>query len=156
MPPTFEVSLMFSFEVAGSSTGNIFEESPPLEFIPITIIIVTPRGPPPRILILASSLLQLLVPPILIVVSSQTPPTIVTPLLVVPHSTSTPSLVPASTQALHNVDSLKEIFEHSIMNFLCLLRQYVPMFLEGHHSIELGHSIFLNYLDNIKNIGGSE
>lgn len=155
VPPASEISLMFSFETTGSTTRNIFEESPLSESAPITIIIVIPGGPTPRIPTLASSLLQLLAPHVSAVVSNQTPPTIATHLPVVPHSASASSLLPAPVQALPNDDPLRKKFQHSV----CTSYTYcidVSMFFEGHHSIELGCPMLLNYLNNIGNIGDSE
>lgn len=99
VPHTSDALLLIYFKAAGSSTGNLLEKRPPLEFAPTTIIIVTPGGPPSRIPTLASSLLQLLASHISVVISSLTPPTVATPLLAVPYSASTSSLVPASAQA---------------------------------------------------------
>lgn len=42
------------------------------------------------------------------------------------------------------------------MDFLRLLQWCVSIFLKGRHSIEPGHIVLLNYLDNIENIGGPE
>lgn len=152
--PASEALLMFFFLKCGVYHWEHFRESPPSGSAPITTIIVTLGGPPPKILALASSLLQLW-PTFSAVINGQTPPTIATPLLMVAHSASTSSLVPAPAQALLDDHLLEEFFQHSVMNFLCLLRQCVSMFLEGHHSIELKHPMLLNYLDNIENIGGS-
>lgn len=48
VPSTSKASLMFSFEEAGSSTGNVLEESLPSEFASITTIINS-KGPPSKI-----------------------------------------------------------------------------------------------------------
>lgn len=39
VPPNFEASLMFSFKGAGSRTGNVLVQNPPLESTPITTVI---------------------------------------------------------------------------------------------------------------------
>lgn len=109
MPPASEASLMFSFEVAGSTTSNILEESPVSEYALITTIIITP-GEPPRIPTSISLLLQPLAPHISAVVSGQTPRAVATPLPVVPQLASTPSLVPVPIQVLPDDDPLEEIF----------------------------------------------
>lgn len=67
------------------------------------------------------------------VVSSQTLPTAATHLPVVSHYASAFLLAPVSTQALPDDDPVEEFFQHSVMNFLCLM---------------------LYYLDTIKNTGG--
>lgn len=93
VPPTSEPSLMFSFEGAGSSTGNVSEESPLSEFAPITTIIVILGGPPSKISKSARLLLQLLALHIMVVLSVETSPTIVMPPPIAP----APTLVSAST-----------------------------------------------------------
>lgn len=70
--------------------------------------------------------------------------------------THSPTLVPSSTQLVHDDDPLEDFFQHSIVDFLRLLWRCVSMFLDGRRSIDLRRPILLSYLTNIKNIGGSE
>lgn len=68
---------------------------------------------------------------------------------VVPHSASTSSLVLAPAQTLPDDDPLEEFFQYNFMNILRLFLRCVSIFLESLHSIELGHPMLLNYLENI-------
>lgn len=117
--PASEALLMF-FLKRGVYHWEHFRESPPSGSAPITTIIVTLGGPPPKILALASSLLQLW-PTFSAVISGQTPPTIATPLLMVAHSASTSSLVPAPAQALLDDHPLEQFFSAQCDELLMLI-----------------------------------
>lgn len=116
--PASEALLMFFFKAWGLPLGTFQRKVLPRGLL--TTIIVTLGGPPPKILALASSLLQLW-PTFSAVISGQTPPTIATPLLMVAHSASTSSLVPAPAQALLDDHPLEQFFSAQCDELLMLI-----------------------------------
>lgn len=117
--------MMFSFEVVGSCTREILKESPPSKSNPVTTIIVTLGGHPPRKIPTSTSLLfQLLAPHISTVVRGQTPSTVAMSMPMIPHSASASLLALASTQALLDDDPLKE-FLLAIRKFCVMTRNLI-------------------------------
>lgn len=86
------------------------------------------------------------------VLSGETFPTITTP----SSATLIPTLVSASTQVVPDDDLLEEFFLAQHHGFFVLVVVVRVHFLDGRHSVELGHPTLFNYLNNIGNIGGSE